>query len=505
VSGAAPGSRAARVRLAERAGARAVRYWRRTVGGSPVPGSEVPVISGKQRPEAPRSLVFSIVSLALFMSAVDATVVATALPTLRHTLHAPIDWTSWALTAYTLGLAVAMPVAGRLSDQLGRRRVFLVSAIVFTGASLLCGLAVNIAMLIVLRLVQAIGGGAFVPCASGLIVEAYGGHRTRALGMMSGIFPLGALVGPIIGGVLLTDFTWRSIFFINVPIGAMLIALGTRYLPRSSPIGGRTDLVGALEVAGCLLGAMLAITRLGSAHVGVVTPSFAVPALVSLACGGALVRRPHRVESPLIPLHLLRGRAFQVMNGLNLLWGSCAIGFGSLIPLYAEERYRLTPIAAGTLLTARAGAEIVVAVLVTISLRRIGYRLPMMVGFWLLAAGTAMVAVHPPVLDAYGWLALSAAVTGLGIGASAPSSNNASLELAPDDIGAISGLRGMFRQSGAIFAVALTTSFVARGTGETVSLGRAFAAIGACLALFTPIILLTPDAMRPRQRRERFT
>ncbi len=458
-----------------------------------------------ERPNAPKWLVFSIVSLALFMSAIDATVVATALPTLSRALQAPIDWTSWSLIAYTLGLAVSMPVAGRLSDQLGRRRVFLVSAIVFTTASLLCGLSVNIAMLIVLRFVQGIGGGAFVPSASGLIVEAFGGHRTRALGMMSGIFPLGALVGPIIGGILLTDFTWRSIFFVNVPIGAFLIVLGARYLPRSSPVGGSTDLVGALEVAGCLLGAVLAVTRLGSAHVGVIDPSFVLPAMASLACGAALIRRTHRVESPLIPLQLLRHRVFLVMNGLNLLWGACAIGFGSLIPLYAEERYGLSPIAAGTLLTARAGAEIVVAVGVTISLRRIGYRLPMSVGFCLLAAGTALVVVRPPVLGAYGWLALSAAITGIGIGASAPSANNASLELAPDDIGAISGLRGMFRQSGAILGVALATAFVARSASQTVSLGRAFWAIGACLALATPLILLTRDAMRPRSRRERLT
>ena len=162
--------------------------------------------------EAPKWLVFSIVSLGLFMSAIDATVVATALPSLSRALHAPIDWTSWSLIAYTLGLAVSMPVAGRLSDQLGRRRVFLVAAAVFTVASLLCGLAVNIAMLIVLRFVQGIGGGAFVPSASGLIVEAFGGHRTRALGMMSGIFPLGALVGPIIGAFILT------------PLGEILLA-----------------------------------------------------------------------------------------------------------------------------------------------------------------------------------------------------------------------------------------------------------------------------------------
>jgi EmrB/QacA subfamily drug resistance transporter len=453
------------------------------------------------RPVASRQLVFAIVSLALFMSSIDATVVATALPTLRHSLHAPISWTSWTITAYQLGLAVAMPVAGRLSDQLGRRRVFIASAVVFTAASLLCGLSTSIGMLIALRLVQALGGGAFVPSASGIIVEVFGGHRTRALGLLSGIFPLGSLVGPIIGGVLLSDFSWRSIFFVNVPIGVVFTALAIRYLPHSSPVGGRVDFIGALQVAGALLAAMYAVTRLGSSGVGITSPSFALPALVAIACGVALVRRSHRVESPLIPLHLLRGRAFLVMNGLNFVWGACAIGLGSLIPLYAEQRYGFTPLAAGTLLTARAFGEALLAVAVTMVLRRTGYRLPMIVGFWLISAGMVLVVVAPPALGPYGWLSLGAALTGLGIGASAPSANNASFELAPDDIGAISGLRGMFRQSGAIIGITLTTSLVARSAGETESLGRAFVAMAACLAALTPLIMLTPDGRGRRRDR----
>jgi EmrB/QacA subfamily drug resistance transporter len=433
------------------------------------------------------------VSLAVFMSAMDTTIVATALPTLRRALHAPINWTSWSLSAYTLGLAVAMPVAGRLSDQLGRRRVFLVAGALFTLASLLCGCSVDVAMLIVVRLFQAIGGGAFVPSASGIIVDAFGGHRTRALGLVSGVFPLGALVGPIVGGVLLANFSWRSIFFVNVPVGVLTTALALRYLPRSKPGGGRTDLVGAAEIAGALLGALFAVTRLGSPHVGVSSPTFVAPAAASIGCLVAVVRRARRVESPLIPLHLLRIRAFVILNALNFVWGACAVGFGSLIPLYAEDRYAMSPLAAGALLTARAVAEVAVALAVTVSAHRIGYRRPMIAGYGLLAVGTALVVVHPPVSSPYVWMASAAALCGLGIGAAAPSSNNASIELAPSDIGAIAGLRGMFRQAGGVLGVALTTSLASRSSGEARSLETAFIAMGLGLAVVTPLIIGLPE------------
>jgi EmrB/QacA subfamily drug resistance transporter len=437
--------------------------------------------------------VFAIVSLALFMSSVDGTIVATALPTLRRALHAPLNWASWTITGYQLGLVVAMPVAGRVSDQLGRKRVFVGSAVLFTASSFACGLVGNVGLLVALRVVQAIGGGAFMPSATGIVSDAFGAGRDRAIGLFSSIFPIGALVGPVIGGVIIAGWSWRGVFLVNVPIGVVFTVLAVRYLPESRPTGGRTDIPGALEMGLCILAAMLAVTYLGYRHASVLSAGFLLPLAVALATAVWFVRRADRVRDPLIPVHLLRGRVFVVMNVVNFVWGGCVIGLGALVPLYAESRYRLAPLEAGTLLTARGVGEIVLAVASSLALRRTGYRVPMIVGFTLVSAGFVLAALHPPVLGPYGWLALATAVTGLGTGGSAPAANNASLELSPEDVGAISGLRGAVRQAGAILTVALVTSYVARSAHEGTALAHSFVAFAVLLLVTTPLVFFVPD------------
>lgn len=450
--------------------------------------------------------MFGIVSIALFMSSTDATIVATGLPTLRHALHAQINWAAWTITAYQLGLVVSMPVAGRIADQFGRKRVFLVAAVLFTSASLACGLSDNIYLLIGLRVVQAAGGATFLPAASGMVVDAFGQDRTRALGMFSSIFPLGALAGPVLGGILIAAWSWRGIFLVNVPVGIVFTLLAAKFLPSSPSKGGRPDIVGALMLGGTILGLMFGISSLGDRSHTLVSPAFLLPILGGIACGWLFSRRMRTSDHPLIPLKLLRGRAFAAVNSINLVWGACAIGFGSLVPLFAEEHYGLAPLQAGTLLTARALGEIGLAALASLLLHRTGFRVPIAFGSLLIAGGLALIAVPPPVFGPYTWLAVSAALTGIGTGLSAPAANNASIDLSPNDIGAITGLRGSARQGGAIIGVALTTSIVARSAEQAVTLGHAFFVLAGLLAAVVPLVLLVPDGKRiprlPRPRAE---
>ncbi|HEX6447931.1 MAG TPA: MFS transporter, partial [Trebonia sp.] len=140
------------------------------------------------RPAAPhRIAIFSVVGLALLMSSLDGTIVATALHAIQHGLHASINWTSWVITAYSVGLVLALSLAGKLSDQFGRRRFFLASVVVFASASLCCGLATNIYLLIALRAVQAAGGAGFTPSATGIITENFGEARDKAVGLFGSI------------------------------------------------------------------------------------------------------------------------------------------------------------------------------------------------------------------------------------------------------------------------------------------------------------------------------
>ena len=132
-------------------------------------------------PSPHRRVIFAIVSVGMLMASIDQTIVATALPALQHDLHTQINWASWTITVYALGRVLVLPLAGRLSDQYGRRPVFLLAIVVFTVASLCCGLVDNITLLIVLRAVQAIGGATFMPSATGMVADSFGPGRDRAI------------------------------------------------------------------------------------------------------------------------------------------------------------------------------------------------------------------------------------------------------------------------------------------------------------------------------------
>jgi EmrB/QacA subfamily drug resistance transporter len=456
------------------------------------PPANGPVDAGE--PLARRKLIFAIVSMGLFMSSVDQTIVATALPAIQHELHAPITWSGWTITIYALGQVLAMPMAGKISDMYGRKKVYLISAAVFTIASLCCGLAGNIYLLVALRALQALGGGAFMPCATGIVADHFGRDRDRALGMFTSIFPIGGIVGPIIGGVFVAVWSWRGIFLVNVPIGIVLIVLAAKFIPagETKRMTSRIDLRGIGLLGLLILSGMFGITYLGSGAATFYSPVFLLAEAVAVAAGVLFVRHSKHHTSPFVPYRLLRGRGFGVMNLINLIYGAAALGFAALVPLYAEDRFHIDPLGAGTLLTARAIGMISLAGLAVLALRRTGYRLPMIVGFFVLVGGLVMMSVSPH-LSPYLWLAIAAGITGCAMGLVVPASNNASLQLAPDQVAAIAGLRGMFRQSGAIAAVSITTAVVERSADPGIAEAHVFLVFGALLIAALPLIFLVPE------------
>ncbi|OLF11413.1 MFS transporter [Actinophytocola xinjiangensis] len=438
-----------------------------------------------------RHVVFAVVAIALFMASMDQTIVATALNAIQTDLSAELTWSGWTITVYSLGQIIAMPMAGKLGDHFGRKRVFLVGITVFTLASLACGFANNIYLLVVLRALQALGGGAFLPSATGIVADHFGRHRDRAVGMFTSIFPIGTIVGPILGGVLVTWLGWRAIFLVNVPIGVILFVLAAKLIAESPRReAGRIDFGGLGLLAVLMLSTMYGLTNL---DLGLGSPWFVVPEVVAVLSAVVFVRHTMRHRAPFIPIRFLRGRSFAVMNVLNLLFGGAAIGFGALVPLYAEQRFHLDPLAAGTLLTARGAGMICVAALAVLALRRAGHRLPMAVGLTLMVVGLVAMAMPPAGVSGYMWLAVSAGLTGLGMGLSVPASNNAGLSLAPDQLSSLAGLRGMFRQSGAIIAVSVTTAVLANSANPAMTQAHAFVVLAALLLASVPLIFTIPD------------
>jgi EmrB/QacA subfamily drug resistance transporter len=429
--------------------------------------------------------------MALFMSSMDQTIVATALGAIQTDLHAELTWSGWTITIYSLGQIIAMPLAGKLGDHFGRKKVFLVAVVVFTSASLACGLAGNIYVLVALRAVQALGGGAFIPSATGIVADHYGPARDRAVGMFTSIFPIGGILGPILGGVFVTYASWRTIFFVNVPIGLVLLAIGWKLI-RESPRkpADPIDVRGLALLAALMLTAMYGMTNL---DLGVTSPWFLAPMVSAFAFAWLFVRHTLRAHAPFIPMRLLRGKGFGAMNVLNLLFGGAAVGFGALVPLYAEERFHLDALEAGTVLTARGAGVICVAALAVLALRRLGCRIPMTVGFALIVAGFTLMAFPPPGADGYLWLMVAAGITGVGMGVSVPASNNAGLQLAPDQISSIAGLRGMFRQSGSIIAVSVMTAVATNSTDPAMAQAHGFVVLSVLMVAAVPLIFTIPD------------
>ncbi|MBO0820831.1 MAG: MFS transporter [Nocardiopsaceae bacterium] len=474
-------------------------------GPSPVPGpgpntrpgprpSPGPVSGpGPGRALERRWLVFAIVSIGLLMASIDQTIVATALPALEHDLHAGINWSGWTITIYALGQVIAMPMAGKISDMYGRKKVFGVSAAVFTLASLCCGFAHNMLLLLLPRFIQALGGGAFMPSATGIVSDHFGPERDRAVGLFTSILPAGGIIGPIIGGVFVSSWSWRGIFLVNVPIGILLIALTIKFIPASARRpASRIDLPGIALLAVGITASMFGITYLGSGAIPLYSPVFLASEAVAVVAAALFVRHSQRAAAPFVPHRLLRGRGFGIMNLINLVYGASALGFAALVPLYAQDRYHLGALGSGTLLTARGVGMVVVAALAAMALRRTGHRLPMIAGFGVLAGGLVMMSVSPG-LSPYAWLAIAAGITGCGMGLSVPATNNASLQLAPDQVAAIAGLRGMFRQAGAIVAVSVTTAVIARSRDAGLVQARVFIVFVVLLLIVMALVRLVPD------------
>ena len=444
-------------------------------------------------PDPRRKLIFFIVAIGLFMASIDATIVATAIRPIGQSLHSKVNWTAWSVTIYQLGQIIAMPVAGKISDQFGRKKVYLLSAGLFTVTSLACGLASNIYMLVAFRFVQALGGGAFMPSATGIVSDHFGRDRDKALGMFTSIFPIGGIVGPVFGGVITQSWSWRGIFFINLPVGLLLILLGMKFIPKSIPKpSGGIDIRGVALLASMILSGMFAISVLGDLSFG--SPAFYLPMLVAIALGYLFIHHTKASAAPFIPIRLITGKGFATMNILNVLYGSAALGFGALVPLYAENRYGIHIASAGTLLSARAIGMISIAAVSAMALRRTGYRLPMIVGFSTIAIGLVMLFVHAPHgVSPYLWLAGWSMLTGLGMGAAAPATNNATLQLAPDQVAQIAGLRGTFRQSGGILYVSMATAVLAKSAHPGVTQSHFFLLQAVVLTVMISLVFFVPE------------
>jgi EmrB/QacA subfamily drug resistance transporter len=349
---------------------------------------------------------------------VDATVVNIALPMIGADLHAGAAGLQWIVIGYSLSLAALILLGGSLGDRYGRRRVFLLGVGWFATASLLCGLAPTIDLLIAARVVQGIGGALLTPGALAILQASFApSDRSRAIGAWSGLGGIGAALGPFLGGWLVQVADWRFVFLINVPVALVVMLVTARHVPESrNPAAAHgLDLVGVLTGAAALGGLTYGCT-LWPAH-GLSDPAVLIALAIGVAGTVAFVLTERRVRHPMLPLEIFKSRSFTGANLFTFVVYVASGGFFFLIVLNLQVVSGFGPLASGMallpvtvlmlLLSARSGALA----------QRIGPRIPTIAGPLTCAVALALLSMVGP--HASYWLDVLPAVVLFGLGLSA--------------------------------------------------------------------------------------
>ena len=457
-----------------------------------------------------RYLLFGIVSLGMLLASMQGSMIGVAFSDIGEGLNAPDRWVSWVIAIFTLAQAVSMPISGKLSDELGRRTVFASGVSLFLVASVVCAASPNIYVLIAARAMQGLAGGSLLPSAYGIIGDAFDTQsRAQAIGMLSSVFPIGSIIGPNVGGVIVDHFGWRWTFLMNVPLGLLVVAAALIFMQgaaqrRRQPI----DFAGAALLSLAVTSLVYALTELAASGRGggSVNPVIVTGAVIASVVAGLLfLRHESRTPEPLLELQLLRRREFAFTNALNFFYGVVVFGLFSFVPLYAQTGYDMSESESGLLLTPRAIGMIAASSLSSLLLVRSGYRKPIIIG--MLGMGVTLLimsfGIHEPTvagfnLSDFTYLALITGFSGIFFGISGPAANNAALELAPDRIAAITGLRGMFRMIGGAIGTSLIALVISRSSSRQEGLEIAFVGLAVAAVLVSFLVVGIPDRVGAR-------
>src|SRR6185503_7654152 len=357
---------------------------------------------------------FAITSVALFMTTLDNLVVTTALPVIRHDLHASLAGLEWMVNAYTLTFAVLLLTGAALGDRFGRRRLFVIGLAIFTGASAFAALAPSMEVLIAARAVQGIGGAIVTPLTLTILSGAFPAERRGvALGAWSGIAGLAVAAGPLVGGAVVDGIAWQWIFWLNVPIGLAVLPL-TRLLNESHGPDKALDLPGLALASGGLLGLVWGLVHGNS-------DGWSSPQIVaSLAAGVVLlagfVAWEARAKEPMLPLRFFKDRAFSAANGASLAMYFGMFGSVFLLSQFFQTAQGYSPFEAGLRVLPWTAMPMVVAPIAGALSDRIGGRPFLAGGLALQAVGLAWIAAVSEADVSYSSLVGPFILSGIGMG-----------------------------------------------------------------------------------------
>jgi EmrB/QacA subfamily drug resistance transporter len=389
---------------------------------------------------------FIVTSVAVFMVSLDNLVVTTALPVIKNDLGASLQGLEWTVNAYTLTFAVLLLTGAALGDRFGRKRMFLVCLAIFTLGSALAALAPSIEALIAARALQGVGGAIVTPLTLTILSGAVSpARRGLALGIWGGVSGLAVALGPVVGGAVVEGLSWQWIFWLNVPIGVILLPIAWRRLTESKGANRSLDLPGLGLASVGLLGIVWGLVR-GNEH-GWTSLGVAGPIAAGIVLLGAFVLWEQRTPEPMVPMRFFRKRAFSAANITSLLMSFGMFGAIFLLAQFFQIVQGYSPLEAGLRTLPWTAMPILVAPIAGILSDRIGARPLLVAGMALMAAGLA-------------WIA----VVGMSL-YFAPVANLVLSTVRRKEEGKASGVNNTVREVGGVFGVAVLASvFSAAGS-----------------------------------------
>lgn len=442
--------------------------------------------------------VLAAVGIPMFMVTLDNLVVTNALPVIRTELGASLADLQWFVNAYTLSFASLLLTASALGDRLGRRRIFLLGIAVFTLASAVCALATGPGMLIAARAVQGFGAAGVMPLSLTLLSAAVPEKmRSAAIGIWGGIAGLGVALGPLIGGAVVEGLSWQWIFWVNVPIGLVVLPFALRVLTESWGGSRRIDLLGLLLSAGGVLALVWGVIH--GADDGWTSPGVLFALIGGAVLLGCLIAWELRTPEPMLPLRLFRSRAFRVSNATGFTFSMGVFGSIFLLAQYFQIVQGYGPLQSGIRTMPWTMAPMVVAPLAGLIVDKVGARALLTTGQAALAVALAWMAAVTSVDASYLSFVGPFVLGGIGMGLTfAPSATVVMAAAAEQDRAIASGTNNTLREVGVAMGVAVLASvFAARGSYldpqsyvdglvPAVWVGAAIVALGALVSRLLP-------------------
>jgi EmrB/QacA subfamily drug resistance transporter len=406
-----------------------------------------------------RTQILALLAVAQLMGVLDFSIVNVALPSIQGTFHLASADLQWVVSAYALVFGGFLLLGGRAADLFDRKLVFMLGLGLFSVASLAGGLAPSPLVILVARAVQGLGGAILSPTALALLTTTFpeGQERNRALGVFGSVSGLGFAVGVILGGVLTSGLSWRWVFFVNVPMGLLVLLGAFLLLPSSRASAGRLplDLTGAIFFTGAVVSLVLALSQ--GAAPGASMVQILLPGVLAVVFGVVFLVVERRSEHPLVPLGVFRERGLSVANVMALLTVAIAALLAFVLTLYLQSVLGFSPLVTGLAFLPAGVGGIAGGQIATWAIRRLGLRGALALGPALIASGCVLLTRITPT-SGVAWVVVGYMVAGVGIVCTVVTTTvAATAPLGPELQGLAAGLLATAQQVGAAIGTSLAS------------------------------------------------